>query len=393
MWPSILDIYEKGAQFIRWYRTRELERTYDRTQAARLNPLLIRYLASRHTCPILSRAGLSYPVTVITCPPSQREHPESILGDFSATHPSNFIVNAPGYLDTLRQQGRHLYNAPTYTMRSVDQNATLRINCGLGCYFDAMTTCDILEWELLTMIGDTSLSESDLSTIGDRLPLRTHYLKHVGNPVLDGSGRSAAISISTLIAFNSGSTYKGFLRARSRRTAAHADLYHVVPSFIFQPQAGDTVREYSVRHNILREYLEEVFGVEEVQAPGGEISYDWFYSHEHLKNLAQLLHDGSAQLLLTGYAVNLLNYRPEICTLLLIKDEHWCKQRIMTNYEFETPREAWAKGREFMLPIDIMKPDAEISRDLAAFPGTFVPPGAAAFWLGVDVARELIIAD
>jgi hypothetical protein len=392
MWPSIVDLYEKGAEFIQWYRARKLDRKYDRTQAARLNPLLTQYLASCHTCPILSRAGLSYPVTAITCPSDQREDPESILGDLSQTHSSDFIVNAPGYLDTLRRQGRHLYNAPTYTLRSVDQNGPLRINCGLGRYFDAMTTCDALEWELLNLIGDSTIPESDFPALSARLPLRTNYLEHVSNPVLDGVGRSAAISISTLIAFKVGSTYKGFLRARSGKTAAHADLYHVVPSFMFQPQAGDIAKEYSVRHNIFREYLEEVFGVEEVQTSGGEIAFDWFYSHEKLKDLLQLLRDGGAQLLLTGYAVNLLNYRPEICTLLLINDEDWCKQRIVTNYEFATPEESWAKGKEFMLPIDIMKCDAEISQELEAFPGTFVPPGAAAFWLGVDVARERITA-
>jgi hypothetical protein len=198
------------------------------------------------------------------------------------------------------------------------------------------------------------------------------------------------MSISTLIVFDDGDTYQAFVRQRSGRTAAHSDLYHVIPSFMFQPMLGDVRREYSVRHNVFREYLEELFGVEEMRLSKGELALDWFYDHEELAYLRSLLDAGSAELLLTGFAVNMLNLRPEICTLLLIRDPNWRRRRIAGNWEFETPQQMFDRRQDYIRPVDVNRGDDEIAAELARLPGTFVPPGAAAFWLGVDVARERI---
>jgi hypothetical protein len=206
---------------------------------------------------------------------------------------------------------------------------------------------------------------------------------------MDGGGRSAALSVSTLIVYHAGDTYKALLRPRSGATAAHSDLYHVVPSFMFQPTIGDNRGEYSIRYNVYREYLEEVFSVPEMERSQGQIALDWFFDDPRLVVLRQLLDDGHAQLLLTGFAVNLLNLRPEICTLLFIRDQAWHKQALAANWEFLKPVQLFERRAQVLLPVNILQDDAGIGRYLATMPGTFVPPGAAAFWLGIDVAREL----
>lgn len=99
------------------------------------------------------------------------------------------------------------------------------------------------------------------------------------------------LSISTLIVFNDSKTYRALLRTRSGKTAVHSDLYHVVPSFIFQPVSGYLKEEYSIRHNIFREYLEEVFSVPEAEHASGELTYDYFYDHlEFRAALPQVRH-------------------------------------------------------------------------------------------------------
>ena len=136
--------------------------------------------------------------------------------------------------------------------------------------------------------------------------------------------------------------------------------------------------------------MEEVFGVADMEQSKGEISFDYFYGHERLVQLRSLLKSKDAELFLTGFAMNLLNLRPEICTLLVIKDKNWLKQKIVANWEFLTPQQAYEERKNVILPIDILRDNDEIASELSNIPGTFAPPGAAAFWLGVDLARKLI---
>ena len=63
-------------------------------------------------------------------------------------------------------------------------------------------------------------------------------------------------------------------------------------------------------HNVLREFGEELFDIEELERDRGYVAFDWFYEVPPVKELRDLLATGEAQLLLTGVAVNLLNLRP-----------------------------------------------------------------------------------
>src|SRR5262249_18800431 len=133
-------------------------------------------------------------------------------------------------------------------------------------------------------------------------------------------------------------------RKRSENVAVHAGLIHVIPSFMFQPATPTIGREYSLQHNIFREYLEELF--DRPDPAHGETDPDYFLQDPLLLELRELLKTGQAEWYFTGVAVNLLNLRPDICTLLLIKDHSWYRrhadptarqdQRFQLNVEFAT---------------------------------------------------------
>src|SRR5207253_2781531 len=110
------------------------------------------------------------------------------------------------------------------------------------------------------------------------------------------------------------------------------------------------------------------------------------YSFPQATELLRMLDCGAAQLFLTGYACNLLNLRPEICSLLIIHDPKWhLSDKIRTNWEFLSQVEAHETRRESVyFTVDVSRQDDIIANQLKQIPGTFVPPGAAAFWLGVD---------
>lgn len=386
---SFPDLYERGKRLLDSYREKKLSEKYDNAQQARLNPALIEFLEFFYPYALLKRAGFSYPVLALGCPESQHQNVESILGELLTTDRTDFTVNDPSYLKVLEKQGKRIYNGRTYVMDSLERTEEHKLYCSLGYYYDAMTTCDILEWEILTVFGSERISLG-FDNIRRQLKYRNEHHRRVSDPAFDGRGRSAALSISTLIVFNDGVTYRALIRMRSGKTAAHSDLYHVVPSFIFQPVWSYLEEEYSVKHNIYREYLEEIFGVKEVENSSGEIAFDFFYKHDKLVQLRSLLESKGAELLLTGYAVNLLNLRPEICTLLLIRDESWSRQKIVANWEFLVPHQAYERRQDTVAVLNILRNDEEIALDLSNIPGTFVPPGAAAFWLGIDLARRLI---
>ena len=113
------------------------------------------------------------------------------------------------------------------------------------------------------------------------------------------------------------------------------------------------------------------------------------------------MQNGRAQILLTGVAVNLLNMRPEICTLLLIKDAEWWKNHSRSRKvgdlqldtirfvdEFKSPCEIQASGRGetrlLTLPDDLALPDGKIR------PQDITPPGAAALYLGLEAAKGIL---
>ena len=144
---------------------------------------------------------------------------------------------------------------------------------------------------------------------------------------MSGGGVDAAIGMSALVVYARGDRYYMFCEVRSGLVAEYGHLYHVAPSFIFQPVVAPTPEnlevEFSVEHNIFREYLEELFNVQEVAVSGGAVAPNYFYGHPNLGYLRKLLMTGGAELSGTCLAFNLLNHRPEVCTLLLIRDPEW----------------------------------------------------------------------
>jgi hypothetical protein len=162
-------------------------------------------------------------------------------------------------------------------MRDLVTKGTLRIDCGIGTYFDALDSCDSLEWEILSHTPGLKRSDERAFRrfdLGLQHRRDLHYL--VQDPIRSGAYRSVAVAVSTLVAYETSDSIRLMIKHRSSRgVAVHSDLTHVIPSFMFQPATGDLLREYSIRHNIYREYLEELFDRPEPEP--GALSAIYFY--------------------------------------------------------------------------------------------------------------------
>jgi hypothetical protein len=337
---------------------------------------MVHHLRVYYPQPYYTAAGVMHPLMWYAAPPEQQDDIDSVLGRWVDERPQSFPVYDYGYLGTMRNSGRTVYDGTTFIFKNLKRKP-LKIDASLGGYFDMLATCAALEREL----------RDAASEIYIRLPFRSLYHRNI-NPVVSlksGKGRSAAIGGACLTVCNRDGEYVALLGRRSGNAATDPGFYHLLPAFIFQPM-GSTVQEgeWSIRHHIEREFLEELFAMPEERHPE---RIDYFQSHPALVNLHAMMEQGDASLSLTGVSINLLTLRPEISALLLIHDPTWYES--VTSPNSATPLNVLeeAHGAEF-IPIAT---DEGILAVLPPNVHTRMPPQAtAALWEGVRMAREKI---
>lgn len=221
----------------------------------------------------------------------------------------------PGALDE-RFTAPGLFNGAVYAMTRLRTRPELKLDARAGWYFDSLSTSETLE-----------------------LDLRAGRPHPPGLRPLDGAGRTAAIGIATLLALKTAHGYDLVLGRIAPKAMPHRQgQLHVVPSGMFAPP-------FSVTANVENELLEELS-----------------------------LPLSSGRLLLSGAAVNLLNLRPEICTVFTLDDPG-----------------PLAASDEFLPGLERVRlgSDEEIARALRLTPENITPPGAAALFLGARLLRSL----
>lgn len=404
----LMETLKGGAQAVDALRSRlgmkRLETLAKKLRSARLaitNPYLFRWLKWKYKRqPVLRRLGHVYPVACFPAPESQWDNPDSVLGTLTrapAASDQFFPSLDPEYRQTISELDLLLISperdTPQFTFGSLRTGRRLTMHCSIGTYFQSLDTCESLEWEIRTKAGAlVGGTPSHFERFDRLLPLRGKLHEATPQPVRSGAYRVAAVGVSTLIAFHNGHEYRLLLRKRSKRgVPLRPGQFHVIPAAMFGPTTIAIEDEFSVRHNVYREYLEELFSGPELES--GQ-SHRTIFNDPRLQLLEDCLRSGAAQLLLTGVAVNLLNLRPEICTLLVFHDSNWFKRvTLQINEEYiqttEHLEEVLSRPEECYDSVPLLE-DRQLIAAGRLLPSRMVPAGAAAVWLGVDVLRELI---
>ncbi|MGH2732465.1 MAG: hypothetical protein ACRDJG_05945 [Actinomycetota bacterium] len=301
---------------------------------------------------------------------------------------------------------RHLdtWNQLTYDLGSMERGPDgVRFHCKLGTYFHSLSTSESLAAEVMETYSAWPDYEPEEGW--DKLEGRRWLHDRVADPVADGRHRSGAIGISTLtvvrVRRRGFDGYKMFLSPRSMTVATQRRRYHVIPSGMFQPFIADESSEvlrsqFSVYTTVVREFVEELYGVEELETGDGRVDHNAIYGRREAQVLADMLKTGDAKLLYTGVAVNLLALRPEICTLLIIDDPAWYEDessqlRICDEYLRQSERVDLLPDQRWVQLIALDKDGQPESawRDVLR-PATLVAPGWAGVDLGLRVAREVM---
>jgi hypothetical protein len=268
--------------------------------------------------------GREFPVLCWAAGPAQWGDVESVLGALDESEPAGQELSA-------EFTGRRVFNGEVYAMDRLRVRPRLQLDLRRGLYFDSMNTSESLELEFRREVARGADWRKHLDkrrALGQR-------------PWLDGRGRCAAVGVATLVAWrHDGGARLLLARLGDKAMPERAGLWHVAPAGMFSPPC-------SVRRLVQTELAEELPGF---PAEAG-------------------------RLYLAGVAVNLLNLRPEICTLLVLEGPAWLPA---LNAEY--------RGEACVVDY---RSDAELLRELDLRAGTATPPGAAALYLGTRLLQTL----
>jgi len=396
---DVLDLIDKGQDLYGWLRDKRTRELTAGAESGRSVPDVYAELRAIYAdMDVLVGPDGPFPMAVFGLVNEAIEEPEAVKGDIEP-RPRELSVYEHRVIEAIKRRGSDIWPGDTFALKRVNLNQdglVAGFDAYIGNYYAQVCSANYLEYELLAAI-----KRGEVPT----LPERAKIINQFGSTqacLLNGGGVEATLGISTLVVYKREGEYWMLCEVRSTRVAEYGALYHVAPSFIFQPVVALSPRnllvEWSIRHNVYREYLEEIFNVQEVQFPQNNISPKYFYADRNLNFLRSLEAAGSARLWGTAFAFNLLNHRPELLTLLIIEDEAWYEQQatiggaasqgmrhLCLNNEFSSVRGGTADNNLqsiSTLPLS--------SRDWARVlkPWSMVPPAAPALVLGTRQACE-----
>jgi len=323
-----------------------------------------------------------------------------------------------------RANPKRYWNGVTYDMERLEiTKQSCKLHCKVGRYFLQSATADFLETELITKLArDPHSEELKLEHLPRRKWLHDRLtLAGVESPICNGSFRCAAIGISTLTLFynRNAKCYCFLIHPRSGTLLTYKYLLHIVPSGMFQPifeseDEGDLNNEYTVAHNIFREYYEEVYDNKDVRRSEDKPHATWFYDEPPLQTLFKMFATNreepsrGAKLYYTGLAVDLLNLKVDICALLVIREPDWFEQyitgepaindphRINLSEEYLRLHETHLIPKELESFVNKVKVRMKLDRSLnlrqpeLLRPRYMLPTTCAVIDLGLKVARRII---
>ncbi|MDX2075755.1 MAG: hypothetical protein SFZ02_04955 [bacterium] len=334
---------------------------------------MIAYLHTHYGDVLLSRMGGTYPVAVK--PIHGEKSVEALLGQFDPIYlqSERFALYDDAHLAHLRATRTSLTNGLCYALQSFDEAG--KLHGQLGYYFDMLATCDALDQEI------RAYARGEIPT----LPLREQLHTAVSSEkwLWHGEGRGSTVGLASLVVFLHEGEYQLIFCQRSQNMGVNAGLYHVLPAFVFQPNRVEWVEsEWSLTHQFLREFGEELFGIAEYDQWEHANNPHYFYDNPPIADMRAMLADGRAALLPTGAIFNLLSMRSELAMVCIIHDPDWYnRNEAGLNAAMEVERQA-----TFYIPLDTL---AGLPENLHL---KMTPQGAAVFWLGLEKAREVINA-
>jgi len=237
------------------------------------------------------------------------------------------------------------------------ENKVVYFTAWAGIYEQNVYTSHILEYELYVMYKKyKNITPDYYHKIKNELTIRNKI--HFGKETFDGQfmfdafstgcNRASLLGVQLIVLFkDKDKQYKFIIMERSKDVAARPGFYQFPPSGGFEVHKWDNewdtrkreniIKEnFSIEHAIFREYLEEVFGVENYVSGESSDATKEIDGEQQVKTIKSLIKNGTAKFEFLGITVELVTLRHELSFVLRIEDSDEFTENIKffkTNHE------------------------------------------------------------
>jgi hypothetical protein len=232
--------------------------------------------------------------------------------------------------------GQTLFNEPACFLDRIEcQPSGLVLHLKPCEYFDCVTSLIRMEEETFAAVKKNRF---------DCVPLRDSYLSGLDDCAAV-RWRSGSVGCAVVLAVRSGKNYEVLVHKRSHLTVTFGGLLAVTPNFGLAPipknplRSANPGRQYDIIfYNLIKEYLEEICGYEELIRLGanGRLDPLWFMEVEEAKRLRGLIRAGLLSIEFLGFGFDALNGCAIMALLARIDKAEFGKQlrrRITLNWE------------------------------------------------------------
>lgn len=286
---------------------------------------------------------------------------------------------------------KNLTDNPTFRLTAFKKN---QITLGLSTYYQTLSSSDIHFMQFIANMPSSKKIEFNKSTAFNKYASQPFFKKWEEQltKIIENksfSHYSASIGCSVLTLFKDKSDgYCFYIISNSTEKNGSKDA-HVVPSFMFQPTDHNietAKRELDLQAQVLREFGEEILGIEEFENPSPDIlrrgldssnNINRTHEQELIIKLARLLKEKRSELFITGVVIDAFRLRPEITLLLFIDDDNYM-DKIYPVGNWESAKKV--KSYRLKEYIKFYKRDKD-------FP-FLCAPGIAALINGVEYAKQ-----
>lgn len=219
----------------------------------------------------------------------------------------------------------------TFTLNALNLE-TNQISCSVSTYIKTLLSCDRWFYEMMSNFTADAVDEN---AIYRKKPFLKGWAERLRETVIENSfSPDQSIGGACLCIYDTDHGYEYILGQKQAHANGFNEL-HVLPSFMFQPITKNRIKyakELSVQLKVMQELAEEVFNHDEIESDG----HDRFLQEKILglpenERIVQMLKTGDAEFHHTGLWLDMYRLRPEVTSVLIIKDKSWFEEFITAN--------------------------------------------------------------
>lgn len=219
-----------------------------------------------------------------------------------------------------------LWNGELLCVSMVDDSQPVpELQLSTSTYFQYLSACGSLEDETISAI----IGRDEGTPIRDMVACSAEIAEKC---LLGAHG----LGMQVTFAFPQNGEFRVLIQRRSLSVATYAGSLAVVPVCGCEAHSAEKTLEVSFQYEFLREYLEELYSVDELERPSKRVDDRWFYSNPAAQELLSRMKVGNFVFEILGFGFDALNGEVNVAALAIVLDESFSSTELRamtTNWE------------------------------------------------------------